>query len=167
MGTTLNINTSMKKIYILCFFVLGISSCSLKSNKSAEGELITTEQLKDFVDNISKNTAEFSAEQWAKLELEYEALMKKATEMKDKLSDQDTQALELLKESFETKKAESKKALEELKMNSSKKMDEMKKDFNDYVEKKVDRANEELDNQLEVAKKEAAEAIEKVQNKLN
>lgn len=157
----------MKKTYILCFIVLGLASCSLKSNKSTDGNIIDTEQLKEFIDDLSKNTSEFTTEQWTKLQVEYDDLMKKAEGMKDKLSDQDKKALESMKEAFTKKKDESKKLLEEFANSSSKKMKEMKKDFEVNIDKKVDEASAELENQLDAVKKEASEALEDVQRKIN
>ena len=157
----------MKKVLILCATIFMLSACSGNRSKSSEGSVFSTEEVKKFIDDTSKDAAKFTSEQWVKLEKEYEDLLKKATDAGDKLSNEARETLGRLKKTFEAKKAEGQKSIKDFKDKTLDAMGDMKDDFNESINDEVDKASKSVDKQLENSKKEAAQQIEKAQKSAN
>ena len=149
----------MKKVIVLSAALFMLAACG-EANKKATGDVITTEDVKKFVEETSSDAADFSAEQWSKLEKEYEALLEKAENAGDKLSAEEKEAIENMKELFEAKKAAAQEQLEALKDSGSQAVDGIKENIENEVNDQLDKAEKVVAEEVDKAKEAAAQKIE-------
>lgn len=153
----------MKKIVLLVALVAAFSACGGQARK---GDVFNLEEVNSFIKEVSKNTADFSEAQWAKLQIEYDNLLKKANEAKEKLSPEEKKALENLKETFEARKKEDMKKLEKLQDEAKDALDKATDNIEKEIKDKVEDAGKAIEKGAKEAKKQASKSLEDASDKL-